>query len=123
MTTRKVVIPTDDAEGKSLAGHFGRAEYFVVVELDDANRVVRRDVHNVRGEHTGGHGYTHDNIMRMNPDAVIVGGMGPRGIASFQSRGVAVLQANSPSVDELVAAYISGRLGVLTEGCHDAHHH
>ncbi len=117
------MIPTDDAEGKSLAGHFGRAQYFVLVELDDTNRVVRREVHNVRGEHTGGHGFTHDNIMQLRPDAVIVGGMGPRGIAAFQSQGVAVLQANNTSVDELVAAYISSRLGVLSEGCHEARHH
>lgn len=120
---RRVVIPTDDAEGKSLAGHFGRAQYFVLVELDETNRVVRRETHTVNGEHTGGHGFTHDNIMRLKPNAVIVGGMGPRGIASFQNQGVTVLQANSTSVDDLVVAYISGRLGVLSEGCHEARHH
>ncbi len=119
---RRVVIPTEDDEGKSLASHFGRARYFVLVELDDTNRVVKREIHRVMGEHTGGHGFTHDNIMQLKPDAVIVGGMGPRGIASFQGQGVTVLQANSALVDELVNAYVDGKLGILSEGCHEAHH-
>jgi predicted Fe-Mo cluster-binding NifX family protein len=53
---------------------------------------------------------------------VVVAGMGPRGLASFQGQNVAVLQANSTSVDEVLAAYRADKLPELTEGCHEAHH-
>jgi predicted Fe-Mo cluster-binding NifX family protein len=93
-----------------------------LLELDDVNGIVNRSTHQNTGSHVGGRGFTHDNVLSLKPDAVIVGGMGPRGLTSFQSQGVAVLQANSSSVDEIVVAYVAGRLRQLTEGCHDAHH-
>jgi len=119
---RRILIPTDDVEGTMLASHFGRAPCFVLFELDDSNGVVSRQIHQNTGSHVGGQGHTHDNVLSLRPHAVVVAGMGPRGLASFQSQGVAVLQANSTSVDEIVTAYGAGKLPELTEGCHDAHH-
>jgi predicted Fe-Mo cluster-binding NifX family protein len=41
---------------------------------------------------------------------------------SFQSKNVAVLRANSSSVEDLVEAYKQNQLEELTEGCAEAHH-
>jgi predicted Fe-Mo cluster-binding NifX family protein len=92
------------------------------LEVDNANHVVSRKTHKNTGSHMGGQGFAHDNVLALKPDAVIVSGMGPRGLTTFQSHGIAVLQANSLSIDEIVAAYTAGKLYELTEGCHDAHH-
>ncbi len=121
----RIVVPAVDESGLNaqLAEHFGRAPYFAVIELDEKSEVASvKTVSNV-GEHFGGGGYTHDNILELQPNAIIVYGMGPRGLSGFQNAGIAVLRANANSVKEVIAAYKDDRLQELTEGCHQAHHH
>jgi predicted Fe-Mo cluster-binding NifX family protein len=121
----RIVIPTVGQEGlnATLAEHFGRAPYFAVVDVNDKGDVANvKTVPNV-GEHTGGMGYTHDHILGLQPDAIIVYGMGPRGLNTFQSAGVAVLRANAATVGEVITAYKDDKLQELTEGCQHAHHH
>jgi predicted Fe-Mo cluster-binding NifX family protein len=120
----RIVVPALDESGLNaqLAEHFGRAPCFAVVDLDDSGEVASvKTVPNV-GEHAGGTGQTHDHILGLKPNAIIVYGMGPRGLTGFQNAGVAVLRATANTVKEVVAAYKSDRLLELTEGCHHAHH-
>jgi predicted Fe-Mo cluster-binding NifX family protein len=119
---RRILIPTDDSEGTILASHFGRAQYLLVVEFDGNKQVVGRQNHPNTGSHMGGQGYTHDNVLSLKPDAVIVAGMGPRGLSTFQSQNIPVLRADSQRVDQIVSSYLSDRLEELTEGCREAHH-
>ena len=121
----RIIVPTMSQEGlkADLAEHFGRAPYFAVVDLNDNGEVTNvKTVPNV-GEHAGGMGYTHDHIIGLQPTAIVVYGMGPRGLNTFQAAGISVLRANADTVKEVVAAYKDGKLQVLTEGCADAHHH
>jgi predicted Fe-Mo cluster-binding NifX family protein len=121
----RVVIPVMDERGLNaqVAEHFGRAPYFAVINLDDGGNVTNvKTVPNV-GEHAGGMGQSHDHIVKMKPNAIIVYGMGPRGLSAFQNAGVAVLRANTNTVAGNVAAYNKDTLQELTEGCHQAHHH
>lgn len=121
----RILVPAASQEGlnANLAEHFGRAPYFTVVELNDNGDIANvKTVPNI-GEHAGGMGYTHDHILELQPNAIIVYGMGPRGLNTFQSAGVAVLKANANTVGEVVAAYKDGKLQELTEGCQHAHHH
>jgi predicted Fe-Mo cluster-binding NifX family protein len=120
--TTRVVIPTEDINGTEIAAHFGRAPYFAVADLDVSGTVIEMNVHPNTGEHSGGKGHAHDNVLRYNPRAIIVQGMGPRGIQSFQSKNIAVLRANSMSVQEIIQAFNQNALQELTEGCADAHH-
>jgi predicted Fe-Mo cluster-binding NifX family protein len=122
--TERIIVPTENQEGLNakLAEHFGRAPYYTVVELDEKGEVSNvKTVPNV-GEHAGGMGFSHDHILEYKPTALVVYGMGPRGLISFQSAGVAVLKANANTVSEVVAAYKDDRLQELTEGCENAHH-
>jgi predicted Fe-Mo cluster-binding NifX family protein len=121
----RIVVPTASQEGLKapLAEHFGRAPYFAVVDLNENGEVANvKTVPNV-GEHTGRMGQPHDVVLGLQPNAIIVYGMGRRGISSFQSAGVAVLRANANTVSEVIAAYKENKLQELTEGCHDARHH
>jgi predicted Fe-Mo cluster-binding NifX family protein len=123
--TDRVIVPTQNQQGLDarLAEHFGRAPYYTIVELDENEEVSSvKTVPNV-GEHAGGMGYSHDHILEYKPTALIVYGMGPRGLMTFQSAGVAVLKANADTVSEVVSAYKSDALLELTEGCEHAHHH
>lgn len=121
MTTR-ILIPAQDMEGTEVADHFGRAPYFAVIDLDDNGTIIEMKVHPNTGEHSGGRGHAHTNVQKYQPRAVIVQGMGPRGIMSFQSENIAVLKANSISLPDIVQAYHRNELEELTEGCADAHH-
>jgi predicted Fe-Mo cluster-binding NifX family protein len=118
----RILIPAHDMEGTEVADHFGRAPYFAVIDLDDNETTFEMKVHPNTGEHSGGRGHAHINVQKYQPQAVIAQGMGPRGITSFQSQNIAVLRANSRSIQEIVQAYQKNELEELTEGCLDAHH-
>lgn len=118
----RVVIPVAASDGAHLAEHFGRAPYFAVIEVNGDGSVVSKDVRPNRGEHAGGRGHAHDNILQYTPNVIVVHGMGPRGLRSFQSKNIAVLKASSTSVAEVLRSYIDGALQELTDGCADAHH-
>lgn len=122
---KRVIIPVEDQKGIAarLAEHFGRAPYYAIVDIDvDGNISDVKTVPNI-GEHAGGIGHSHDKLLEYKPTAIIAYGMGPRGLMSFQSAGVAVLKANAATVGEVVNAYKLGKLQVLTESCKHAHNH
>ena len=119
----RIIVPAASQDGLNayLAEHFGRAPYFAVVDLNDGEIVSVKTVSNVE-HHTGRMGQPHDVVLDLKPNAIIAYGMGRRGILSFQSAGVAVLRANSNTVNDVIAAYKENKLQELTEGCHDARH-
>jgi len=119
----RLVIPTEDGNGLDarLSQHFGRAPYFVVVEIQGDKVASVQAVPN-QSEHFGGYGLPPDLILQLRPDAVITFGMGPRAISRFQEAGVAVYRAQSETVKEVVEAYLQGKLEELTEGCGKSRH-
>jgi predicted Fe-Mo cluster-binding NifX family protein len=122
MVNTRVLIPVFDQEGQQVADHFGRAPFFAVFEFNDQGTIISRAVVPNTGEHSGGRGHAHDNVLRHTPNVVIVQGMGPRGLMSFQGQSIAVLRANSRMVDDVLKAYARSELQELTDGCADAHH-
>lgn len=121
---KRIVIPAASQDGLKahLADHFGRAPYFVAVDLNDKGEVTNvKNIVNVP-HGTGRMGQPHEVVLGLQPDVIISYGMGRRGIASFQSVGIAVLKANANTIDEVLAAYKENKLQELTEGCHDARH-
>lgn len=122
---KRVVIPVEDESGLNarIAEHFGRAPFFAIVSLDENKEV--EDVKAVRnsGEHFGGEGHMHENLLKLKPKVVIAFGMGPSGIRSFQETGTQVLKATGETVKDVIAAFKNGELKELTESCHHAHHH
>ncbi len=121
----RIVIPVL-AEGDlntQLSGHFGRAPYFAVIDIDEDGSVSdQRTIANT-SEHFGGIGRPPDRILQLSPSALITYGMGPRALSIFQNARVAVLRTNANTVREVVAAYNNDELEELTEGCTEARHH
>lgn len=100
-----------------LAGHFGRAPYFAVIEIEEDGQFTSIKAVANFGEHFGGRGQAHDNILGWKPDFLIVYGMGPRGLDSMAAAGVTVLQAEGRTVQEVIAAIRENKLKELVEGC------
>lgn len=120
----RIVIPAEDEKGlkSRLSEHFGRAPYFIVVDLDENGHISNiQSVPNL-SEHFGGTGRPPDRILELKPNALITYGMGPRALNTFQQARVAVLRANANTVEELIEAYKKDELEELTEGCHHALH-
>ena len=124
MKTR-MVIPVENEAGLEahIAEHFGRAPYFVVVDLDEKGKVASVKTEANTGEHHGGTGHPHENLLALKPNVIIARGMGPGGLASFNDAGVNVLKATASTVKETVAQFKSSKLEKLAGGCEHAHHH
>ena len=75
------------------------------------------------GEHMGGTGHPHENLLALKPDVIIAFGMGPGGLQSFQDAGVTVLKAVDATVKETINSFKAGKLTELAGGCEHAHHH
>jgi len=93
----RIVIPAEDSNGLDarLSEHFGRAPYFIIVELDEGGNIVNIQSVSNESEHFGGVGRPPDRILQLRPSAVITYGMGHRALRIFQDAGVAVLRANA----------------------------
>lgn len=120
----RLVIPVldDSSLNAQLSEHFGRAPYFLVLDVDETGRISnQRTIANV-SEHFGGVGRPPDRILQLRPNVLITYGMGPRALNVFQNARVAVLKANANTVRNVIAAYNNDDLEELTEGCHQARH-
>ncbi|MDI6846313.1 MAG: NifB/NifX family molybdenum-iron cluster-binding protein [Candidatus Saccharicenans sp.] len=119
---KRIVLPVDENKGLAsrIAEHFGRAPYFLLLEVDEKGQIASERLISNSGEHSGGRGHAHDFILEFKPDYLIVPGMGPRGLRAMKSAGVEVLRTGADRVREALEAFREGRLEVLNEGC--GHH-
>ncbi len=122
---QRLVIPVEDNNGlkSRVAQHFGRAPYFAVIDLDDKGTVSHVDFQANTGEHHGGSGHPHENILALKPDVIVAFGMGLGGIQSFRNAQIRVLKAEQNVAEEVVNAFKQGTLKELPGGCEHAHHH
>ncbi|MCD6242557.1 NifB/NifX family molybdenum-iron cluster-binding protein [Candidatus Bathyarchaeota archaeon] len=124
MENERIVIPVVDNSGLNsrLSEHFGRAPYFMVIEINSKGEILSVEAIPNTSEHFGGFGKPPDRILQLKPTAVVTYGMGPRALNIFQQARVAVLRANAATVREVIEAYKRNELEELTEGCREARH-
>ena len=120
----RIVVPVSDEKGidAQLSQHFGRAPFYVIIDLDDEGHVIGQGTIANTSEHFGGAGLPPDRILQLKPKALITYGLGSKAIKMFQDAGVAVLRTEANTVREVVNAYNNDELQELTHGCHQAHH-
>ncbi len=121
----RIVIPTETQDGVNslVAAHFGRAPYFTIVELNVNKEVVNVKSQANTGEHLGGTGHPHENLIDAKPDYIVACGMGPGGLQSFKNACIKVLKAEGNTVKEVIDNFKMGNLTELTDGCPHAHEH
>ena len=125
--TKRIVIPVEDESGLEarVAEHFGRAPFFAVVDLNENGEILSTKTEANKGEHHGGTGHPHENLLALKPDVIVACGMGPGGLTSFQNAGVTVLKATEETVKGNVNSFNEDKLKELIDGCEHAleHHH
>jgi len=108
----KLVFPTNENMGKlsPRGAHFGKANFYTIVTLEGGEIKEVVGVQNP-GHKTGGCGNAVDNIMSLEPDALIVSGIGGRPAAGFAEAGLALyFDQVSSTVEESVKRFIKGEL-------------
>jgi predicted Fe-Mo cluster-binding NifX family protein len=120
----RIVVPVLDEAGETsrLSPHFGRAPFFAVAELTASGDIVNLRFEPNSSSHFGGQGRPPDLLLQLGPNVIITFGMGPRAMRRFQEAGIAVMQAKSESLGDVLTAFSHNELTELTEGCRDARH-
>lgn len=132
MSDRTVIAVPSTAPGRledARSAHFGQADGFTVVALEDGAVVESRFLPNA-GHAQGGCLSPVALLVGAGAHSIIVSGIGGRPLAGFMDAGVEVFQdATSATVGESVAAFLACTLpafgSVSSCGCggHDDHGH
>jgi predicted Fe-Mo cluster-binding NifX family protein len=107
----RVVIPTNDNNGllSKMGAHFGKANFYTIVTIEDEIKDV--EVIQNPGHGAGGCSSAVSNILSLNPDALIVIGIGPNPAKGFLNAGLSVyVDKNSINVEESINRFINNQL-------------
>ena len=108
----RLVFPTDENMGylSKRGAHFGKAKFYTIIILEN-NKIVDVEVQENPGHSGGACGNAVTNIMSLNPDALIVGGIGASPAQGFANAGLNLyFDQSSPTVEVSVEMFIAGKL-------------
>ncbi|MCK5599107.1 NifB/NifX family molybdenum-iron cluster-binding protein [bacterium] len=119
----KIAITSENGNGLNapIAGHFGHAPVFTMVEIED-NKII--DVVSVENPFLQGHapGQVPKFINEQGANGIITGGMGSRAITFFEEFGIKVYSFSSGTVDDAVKMLIDGKLETGKASCGGGDH-
>jgi len=133
--TMKIAVVTDD--GTTICQHFGRAQYYTVVTVENG-KVVSKEQRNKAGHHIAGvqhssqashgerHGFdataqaSHAGMMANITDCqlLIAGGMGWGAHESLKNNGIESLITDVNNIDEAIQLFNQSKLPNLRERLH-----
>ncbi|GAB6102130.1 NifB/NifX family molybdenum-iron cluster-binding protein [Thermococcus atlanticus] len=102
----RIAIPAEDNRGleSSVSGHFGRARYFVFVDVEE-NEIKGAEVVEVPfDEHNPGD--LPNFIRKHGGEVVLAYGMGRRAMAFFNELGIEVVTGAHGRIKDVVEAFI-----------------
>ncbi|HHD75295.1 MAG TPA: dinitrogenase iron-molybdenum cofactor biosynthesis protein [Campylobacterales bacterium] len=111
----RIIFPTDENMGylSKRGAHFGKANYYIIITLTE-NEIANVECITNPGHDGGACGNAVTNIMNLNPDALIVGGIGGSPAQGFAKAGLDVyVDTNSATVKESIYAFTNNRLSTI----------
>jgi predicted Fe-Mo cluster-binding NifX family protein len=108
----RIIFPTDENNGflSARGAHFGKAKFYTIITLKNGKIADVESITN-SGHDSGACGNAVMNIMKLNPDALVVGGIGGSPAAGFAKAGLDVyVDKDSATVKESIDKFISGEL-------------
>lgn len=119
----RIVFPTNEDMGylSKRGAHFGKAKFYTIITLKE-EKISDVEVIQNPG-HEGACSGAITNIMNLNPDALIVSGIGANPAKGFFEQGLDVyFDSESPKVEDSINMFIQGKLDKLeSEGTCTAH--
>lgn len=120
----KVVFPTDQNMGylSQRGAHFGKAKFYTVLVLENGKIIDVESVANP-GHDGGACGNAVANIMALNPDALVVSGIGGSPAKGFANQGLTLyVDQESSTVLASAKLLMDGKLESLgTQGTCSTH--
>jgi predicted Fe-Mo cluster-binding NifX family protein len=111
----RIIFPTDENNGylSARGAHFGKAKFYTIITLKNNEIIDVEDIAN-SGHDSGACGNAIMNIMKLNPDALIVGGIGGSPAAGFAKAELDVyVDKDSTTVKESLERFVSGNLQTI----------
>ena len=121
----KIVFPTNEYQGllSKRDAHFGRANFYTVVELSPEGKTVDVLVVKNEGHKASGCGGAVENICILGADALIVSGIGGSPLQGFAQKGLAVYHDNiSQNVEQSLNAFLANQLTKMQPDMSCSHH-
>lgn len=136
-SSKKIAVATDDS--KTVAGHVGRCQAFLIFETDGVkvlNREIRenRFTHHRQNEnnenehahhHGVGHAHGHQNLVDGLKDceAIIFSHGGWRLIEDLKTNNITPILTDEKIADDAVLKYLKGELVINDENVCQGHQH
>ena len=108
----RVVFPTDENMGylSQRGAHFGKAKYYTIIRLEEG-RIADVECIENPGHSGGACGNAVANIMALQPDAMVVSGIGGSPAKGFANAGLDLyFDRVSQTVEKSVAMLLEGKL-------------
>lgn len=108
----RLVFPTNEQNGylSKRGAHFGKAKFYTIITLEN-QQIQNVEVIKNPGHDAGGCGDAVSNIMSLNPDALIVSGIGGSPAQGFANAGLEVyFDAQSQTVNDSIDLFLMGKL-------------
>ena len=101
------------ADGEEVAPHFGRCEYYALVDVEDGKIVERQRIS------SPGHnpGQLPQMMVQHQVNCVVAGGAGPMAQNMFAEMGIAMILGVSGPLDDTIAKIAGGELEAGEDGC------
>ena len=121
---KRIAFACEDNGGlkSQMSMHFGRCPYYTLVDVEGEDiksvEVIENPYYN---NHTPG--AVPQFINSQNVQVMIAGGMGPRAIDLFQSLGIEVATGVGGQVENVLKAYLEGKVYGTVPCAHDHHSH
>lgn len=119
----RIAFASDDGSGlqAEISMHFGRCPFYTLVDVD-GDKVQKVQVVNnpYFNNHTPGAVPHFINDQKAN--VIIAGGMGPRAIDLFQGFGIEVATGIGGQVENVLKAYLEGKVQGIVPCSHDHPH-
>ncbi len=119
----RIVFPTDEDKGylSKRGAHFGKANFYTIVTLE-SGEISDVEVITNPGHSGGACSNAVANIMSLNPDALVVSGIGGNPANGFIQAGIDLyFDKESPTIEESIKLFIDGKLQKLNSGTCSSH--
>ncbi|MEA3315730.1 MAG: NifB/NifX family molybdenum-iron cluster-binding protein [Campylobacterota bacterium] len=108
----RLVFPTNENIGylSKRGAHFGKANFYTIITLENG-QISDVEVIENQGHSAGGCGDAITNIMNLNPDALVVSGIGGGPAQGFAKVGLDVyFDKESQTVNDSIDQFLMGKL-------------